>query len=64
MYISFYCFVFQVLESIVSTMVLRALIHMPNVTRENVPVELATIGNMEFVVSLEHASLYFLKEEK
>ena len=50
---------FQVLGSIVSTMVLHALTHMPNVTRENVPVELATIGNMEFVVSLEFASLIF-----
>ena len=47
-----------------STMVPRVLTHMPNVTRENVPVELATIGNMEFVVSLEYASLFFLKEEK
>ena len=55
---------FQVLESIVSTMVLHALTHMPNVTRGNVPVELATIGNMAFVVSPEFASLYFLKEEK
>ena len=47
-----------------STMVPRVLTHMPNVTRENVPVELATIGNMEFVVSLEYASLFFSERRK